>query len=70
MFGLKLCLVLKLCFCSDFKDKFSRFGQDFEVEIQAKFEAEVWSLFCCRCLAVAMKFILGRDSEARFGSDL
>ena len=26
------------------------------------FEAEVWSLFCCWCLVVAMKFILGRDS--------
>ena len=29
------------------------------------FEAEVWSLFCCRCLVVAMKFNLGRDSEAK-----
>ena len=26
------------------------------------FEAEVWSLFCCWCLVVAMKFILGQDS--------
>ena len=35
-----------------------------------KFEAEVWSLFCYWCLVVAMRFILGRDSEARFGQDL
>ena len=24
-----------------------RFGQDFEVEVQERFEAEVWSVFCC-----------------------
>ena len=26
------------------------------------FEDELWSLFCCWCLVVAMKLILGRDS--------
>ena len=25
----------------------TRFGQDFEVEVQARFEAGVWSVFCC-----------------------
>ena len=26
---------------------FRRFGQDFEVEVQARFEAGLWSVFCC-----------------------
>ena len=30
-------LVIKLSFCSDFEHKVSRFGQDFEVDIQARF---------------------------------
>jgi len=30
-------LVLKLSFCSDFENKVSRFGQDFEVDVQARF---------------------------------
>ena len=25
----------------------TRFGKDFEVEVRARFEAEVWSVFCC-----------------------
>ena len=25
----------------------TRFGQDFEIEVQARFEAGVWSVFCC-----------------------
>ena len=25
----------------------TRFGQDFEVEVQAEFEAGAWSVFCC-----------------------
>ena len=37
-------LVIKLNFCSDFDQ---RFGQDFEVEVQARFEAGVCSEFCC-----------------------
>ena len=28
---------LKLSFCSDFEHKVSRFGQDFEVDVQARF---------------------------------
>ena len=36
-------LVINLNFCSDFE----HFGQDFEVEVQERFEAEVWSVFCC-----------------------
>ena len=35
-------LVLKLSFCSDFEHKVSRFGQDFEVDVQARFWS--WSL--------------------------
>ena len=27
----------KVSFCSDFEDKFSRFGQDFKVDVQARF---------------------------------
>ena len=30
-------LVLRLSFCSDFERKVSRFGQDFEVDFQARF---------------------------------
>ena len=33
----------------------TRFGQDFEVEVQARFEAEVWPVFLlmfCRCYEV------------------
>ena len=30
-------LVIKLSFCSDFEDKVSRFGQDFEIDVQARF---------------------------------
>ena len=44
----------------------TRFGQDFEVEVQARFEAGVWSVFCCWCLEEVMKLNLGRNSEARF----
>ena len=50
----------------------TRFGQDFEVEVQARFEAGVWSVFFllmfCRYY-VESKLNLGRDSEARFGQD-
>ena len=35
-------LVIKLSFCSDFEHKVSRFGQDFEVDVQARFWS--WSL--------------------------
>ena len=48
----------------------TRFGQDFEVEVQARFEARVWSVFCCRHFVKIMKLNLGRDSEARFGQYL
>ena len=30
-------LVIKLSFCSDFEHKVSRFGQNFEVDVQARF---------------------------------
>ena len=52
------------------RDSEARFGQDFEVEVQARFEARVWSVFCCRRFVKIMKLNLGRDSEARFGQYL
>ena len=33
----RLTLVIKLSFCSDFEDKVSRFVQDFEVDVTARF---------------------------------
>ena len=33
----KVNFVIKLIFCSDFEDKVSRFVQDFEVDVQARF---------------------------------
>ena len=36
-----------LSFCSDFKHKVSRFGQDFKLMFRQDFKAEVWSLFYC-----------------------
>ena len=62
-------LVIKLSFCSDFEHKVSRFGQDFKVDVQARFWS--WSLVIVLLLMlhVVMKFNLGQDSEARFGQD-
>ena len=37
-FGYKVRLLFRLS---------TRFGQDFEVEVQARFEVGVWSVFCC-----------------------
>ena len=58
-------MVKKLNFCSDF-------GQDFEDEVQARFEAGIWSVFFllmfCRGY-VESRLNLGRESEARFGQD-
>ena len=51
-------MVLKLNFCSDFDHKV---GQDFEVEIQAR--------FLSRSLVEVTKLNLGQYSEARFGQD-
>ena len=47
----------------------TRFGQDFEVEVQARFEAGVWLVFYRRCFVEVMKLNLGRDSEAMFGEN-
>ena len=48
----------------------TRFGQDFEVEVQARFEAGVWSVFFADVLQnVESKINLGQDSEAMFGQD-
>ena len=49
----------------------TRFGQDFEVEVQARFEAGVWSVFLlmfCRGYVESM-LNLGQGSEARSGQD-
>ena len=35
-FGIGI-LVIKLSFCSDFEHKVSRFGKDFDVDVQARF---------------------------------
>ena len=40
----KLRLIKKLNFCSDLEHKF---GQDFEVEVEARIEAGVWLVFFC-----------------------
>ena len=45
----------------------TRFGQDFEVEVQARFEAD--QFFFCWCSVEIMKLNLGLDSEASFGQD-
>ena len=58
-------LFIKLNFCSDFEHNvWSRFY--FKVEVQAKFEAGVWSVFCCWCFVEVMKLNLGRDSGQDF----
>ena len=48
----------------------TRFGQDFEVEVQARFEAGAWPVFCwCFVEVINIKLNLGRDSENSFGQD-
>ena len=50
----------------------TRFGQDFEIKLQARFEAGVWSVFVLLMFFrgyVESKLNLGEDSEARFGQD-
>ena len=58
-------MVLQLNFCSDFEHKVWSRCQ--EVEVMAKFEAGVWSVFFCCGFVEVKKLNLGRDSEARFG---
>ena len=41
----------------------TRFGQDFEVEVQASFEAGAWASFFCWCFVEVIKLNLGRDSD-------
>ena len=45
-----------------------KFGEDFEVEVQARFEAEAWPLICW-CFVEVILLNPGRDSEASFGQD-
>ena len=72
-------LVIKLSFCSDFEDKVSRFVQDFEVDVQARFWS--WSLVIilllmlgcgyevhswsrfCFCLVKIFKFKFCRNAD-------
>ena len=53
-------LVIKLIFCSDFEDKFSRFGQDFKADVQARFWS--WSL------VIILLLMLGCGYEVHFWS--
>ena len=53
-------LVIKLSFCSDFEDKVSRFVQDFEVDVQARFWS--WSL------VIILLLMLGCGYEVHFWS--
>ena len=41
-----------------------------KLKFRRDFEAEVRSVFCCRCLGEVMKLNLGQYSEARFGQDI
>ena len=58
-------LVKKLNFCLDFEHKVWSRCQ--EVEVMAKIDAGVWSVFFCCGFVEVKKLNLGRDSEARFG---
>ena len=49
------------------RDSEAGFGQDFEVEVQARFEAGVWASFFCWCFVEVTKLNLGRVFEAKFG---
>ena len=49
--------------CSDFEHNV---WSNFKVEVQAKFEAGVWLIFCCWCFVEVMKLNLGRDSGQDF----
>ena len=40
-----------------------------KLKFKPDFEADVWSVFCCRCLVEVTKLNLGQYSEARFGQD-
>ena len=48
----------------------TRFGQDFEVVVQARFVAGIWPAFFRGYFVEVMNLNLGRDFEARFGQDL
>ena len=56
---------MKLNFCSDFE----HLVNILKLKFKGDFEAEVWSVFCCRCLVEVTKVNLGQYSEARFGQD-
>ena len=51
------------------RDSEAMFGQDFEEEVQARFEAGVWLVFSRWCFVEVMMLNLGQDSEDRFGKD-
>ena len=53
----------------DFVQTLSTVVKILKLKFRRYFEAEVWSAFCCLCLAGVMKLNLGQDSKARFGQD-
>ena len=58
-------LVIKLSFCSDFEDKVSRFVQDFEVDVQARFWS--WSLVIILLLMLGCGYEVHSWSRFWFG---
>ena len=58
-------LVIKSSFCSDFEDKVSRFVQDFEVDVQARFWS--WSLVIILLLILGCGYEVHSWSRLWFG---
>ena len=58
-------LVIKFSFCSDFEDKVSRFVQDFEVDVQARFWS--WSLVIILLLMLGCGYEVHSWSRFWFG---
>ena len=61
----RLTLVIKLSFCSDFEDKVSRFVQDFEVDVQARFWR--WTLVIILLLMLGCGYEVNSWSRFWFG---
>ena len=61
----RLTLAIKLSFCSDFEDKVSRFVQDFEVDVQARFWS--WSLVIILLLMLGCGYEVHSWSRFWFG---
>ena len=61
----RLTLVIKLSFCSDFEDKVSRFVQDFEVDVRARFWS--WALLIILLLMLGCGYEVHSWSKFWFG---